>query len=279
MAQNVLIVDDSAVTRAMIAKTLDLAQIPVADCLQAGNGKEALELLESHWVDLVLADLNMPVMGGRELLRVMRTTPEMADIPVIVISSEHCPPGSLALSWASGYVRKPFTPEALRAAIDGLAAKKRGSEVDAHWLLERFDYVLQTLTFMCADRLAEGEQAITPDRSVTASMEFSGSVNGSIWIAVSPGLARDMARNALGDDQLEVGDRQAADVVGEVLNVTCGLVTDALSHGAPTEMTPPALSELDAQGWDELLLQPIATTCLVEESPLLVALSYTAKRD
>jgi CheY-specific phosphatase CheX len=203
----------------------------------------------------------------------------MADIPVIVISSEHCPPGSLALSWASGYVRKPFTPEALRAAIDGLTAQKKGTDVDAHWLLERFDYVLQTLTFMCADRLAEGDQAIAPDRSIVASMEFSGSVNGSIWIAVSTGLAGDMARNALGDDELEIGDHQAADVVGEVLNVTCGLVTDALSRGVPTEMTPPTLSELDAQGWDELLLQPIATTCLVEDRPLLVALAYTAKRD
>jgi two-component system, chemotaxis family, chemotaxis protein CheY len=275
MPHTVLVVDDSAVTRAMIVKTLDLAHVPVSECLQAGNGKEALELLEDHWVDIVFADLNMPVMGGREMLRVMRTTPELADIPVIVISSEHCDPGSLPLSWASGYVRKPFTPEALRDAIEALTVQ-RDEGWDADWLLERFDYVLQTVTFMCTERVPDGAQAGVPGKAICAEMSFTAGAPGTIWLAVPPALADEMARNALGADELEPGGRQAFDVVGEILNMTAGLVADALARGAPIQLQPPLMTERDAQGWTDLLQRSIATTCLVEDQPLLVALSTDA---
>jgi two-component system chemotaxis response regulator CheY len=277
MPHRVLVVDDSDVTRAMIVKTLDLARIPVSECLQASNGKEALELLEDNWVDIVFADLNMPVMGGREMLRLMRTTPEFADIPVIVISSEHCDPSSLPLSWASGYVRKPFTPEAIRDAVEGLTAGK-DAQWSADWLLERFDYVLQTVTFMLAARIPDGQPPVVPDRAICAEMAFVAGAPGKIWLGVSPALAEEMAKSALGVDDLEDGSRQAADVVGEILNMTAGLVTDALARGAPVQLFPPELTERDAAGWQALLLQPIAATCLVENEPLLVALSTPAEQ-
>jgi two-component system, chemotaxis family, chemotaxis protein CheY len=272
MPHTVLVVDDSDVTRSMIVRTLDLAQVPVSECLEAGNGKEALELLEKNWVDVVFADLNMPVMGGREMLRIMRTTPELADIPVIVISSEHCDPGSLPLSWASGYVRKPFTPEALRDAIEGLTAQ-RDTTWDADWLMERFDYVLQTVTFLCTERIPDAESAMVPAKAVCAEMAFTAGDAGTMWLAVPPSLADEMARNALGEEELVPGGRQAHDIVGEILNMTAGLVADALARGAPVQLSPPTVTECDAQGWEELLRQPIATTCVVEDQPLLVALS------
>ena len=275
MPHTVLVVDDSAVTRAMIVKTLDLARIPVSECLQAGNGKEALELLEDHWVDIVFADLNMPVMGGREMLRLMRTTPELADIPVIVISSEHCDPGSLPLSWASGYVRKPFTPEALRDAMAALT-RDEGTGFDADWLLERFDYVLQTVTFMGAEREAEAGPATVPDTAVCAEMAFMAGSPGRIWLAMPPSLADEMARNALADEELAAGSTQSRDIVGEILNMTAGLVADAISKGAPVLLFPPQVVDCDATRWSELLEQPIATACLVEDRPLLVALATGA---
>ena len=271
MPHKVLVVDDSAVTRAMIIKTLDLARIPVSECLQACNGKEALELLERNWVDIVFADLNMPVMGGREMLRLMRTTPELSDIPVIVISSEHCDPTSLPLSWASGYVRKPFTPEAIRDVVEGLTAPKE-TAWNADWLLERFDYVLQTVSFMFAERSQEDAQPVAPENSVCAEMTFIAGSAGKLWLVVSKALALEITKSALGVDELE-NDRQAADVVGEILNMTAGLVTDALARGAPVQLFPPELSECDPAGWDEIAGKPIAAACLVEDEPLLVALS------
>ena len=79
-------------------------------------------------------------------------------------------------------------------------------------------------------------------------------------------------------DELEQGGRQAADVVGEILNMTAGLVTDALARGAPVQLFPPELTERDPAGWEALLRQPIATSCLVENEPLLVALSTSTSQ-
>ena len=72
MPLDVLVVDDSDVIRAMIMKTLRLAQVPVRTAFEAANGREALDLLEDNWVDLVLADINMPVMDGVEMVEQMR---------------------------------------------------------------------------------------------------------------------------------------------------------------------------------------------------------------
>ena len=76
MAFNVLVVDDSEIIRAMIGKTLKLADIPIGEIHEAGNGKEGLEILEENWVDLVFLDVNMPVMSGNEMLVKMKKVPE-----------------------------------------------------------------------------------------------------------------------------------------------------------------------------------------------------------
>jgi len=118
MALNILIVDDSAVVRAMIAKILRLAGVPVAEVHEAGNGQEGLDVLESHWVDLVFADINMPVMSGEEMIRRMRANPIWTDLPLIIISTE----GSETringlLDVHSRFIHKPFTPEKVRNVV------------------------------------------------------------------------------------------------------------------------------------------------------------------
>ena len=71
MGYSILIVDDSRTVRRMIGKTISLAGIPVARIDQAGNGQEALERLQDQSFDLMLTDLNMPVMDGMQVLRTM----------------------------------------------------------------------------------------------------------------------------------------------------------------------------------------------------------------
>jgi two-component system chemotaxis response regulator CheY len=61
---NVLIVDDSAVMRAMILKTLRLSGLSLGAAHQAGDGSTALRLLSEHQIDLALLDLSMPGMRG-----------------------------------------------------------------------------------------------------------------------------------------------------------------------------------------------------------------------
>ena len=88
MAINILIVDDSAVMRAMILKSLRMTGLDIGETFQAGNGQEGLEALNDNWIDVVIADINMPVMNGEEMIDHMRENPATADIPIVVISTE-----------------------------------------------------------------------------------------------------------------------------------------------------------------------------------------------
>ena len=118
MALNILIVDDSSVMRAIIIKTLRLSQLPLGEVHEATNGQEALKVLESHWIDLALADINMPVMDGEEMVTRIRQNPATADLPVIIVSTEGSDTRKEALRQkGAGFVHKPFTPETLRDAV------------------------------------------------------------------------------------------------------------------------------------------------------------------
>jgi two-component system, chemotaxis family, chemotaxis protein CheY len=128
MAINVLIVDDSAVMRAMILKSLRMTGLELGDTYQAANGQEGLDLLNGNWIDLVIADINMPVMNGEEMIDRMRESPETADIPIVVISTE----GSKARlerleQKGAAFIHKPFTPEKIRDTIKTLMHLEEGS--------------------------------------------------------------------------------------------------------------------------------------------------------
>ncbi len=120
MTLNILLVDDSRTVRTVIAKTLELAEIPVGELYQAGNGEEALAILAENWVDLVLADINMPVMNGLEMVERMHEDGLMKTIPVITVSTE----GSmtrieeLKRKGVRAHIRKPFTPEMIREIVN-----------------------------------------------------------------------------------------------------------------------------------------------------------------
>jgi len=112
MALNVIIVDDSGVMRSMVRRTLEMSGIELGQVYQAANGQEALALLESNWIDLALVDINMPVMNGEELIAAIRSRPEMANLPVIVISTEGSETRIERLhQQGAAFVHKPFTPE------------------------------------------------------------------------------------------------------------------------------------------------------------------------
>lgn len=123
---NVLIVDDSATTRALIKRTLRLAKLPGGEVFEASHGFEALAVMDRFHVDLVLADLHMPQMGGVELTRAMRADESTREIPVVIVSAE---PNSETLDnlrrtpGVRGCIRKPFTPEMVRDVVGAILAE------------------------------------------------------------------------------------------------------------------------------------------------------------
>jgi two-component system chemotaxis response regulator CheY len=120
MAFNVLIVDDSATTRGMVRKVLGISGLPVGEVWEASNGREGLERMREHWVDLVLADLNMPDMNGMEMIDHMKSDPLLAKLPVVVVSSEgdRTVLDSLQARGVREVVRKPFQAPLLREVVE-----------------------------------------------------------------------------------------------------------------------------------------------------------------
>ncbi len=118
MAFNVLVVDDSAVMRQMVVRTLRMSGLPLGEMFEASNGEEGLFMLQEAWVDLLLLDINMPVMNGEEMLRTLRASPDTATLPVIVVSTEGSETRLSALQeLGAAIVHKPFAPETLRDTI------------------------------------------------------------------------------------------------------------------------------------------------------------------
>lgn len=132
MGLRILIVDDSATFRAIIRKGLGLAQLDVTAVFEAPNGKAALQVLRQEWVDLVFSDINMPEMGGDELLRQMSQDKVLGSIPVIVVSSDRSSArmDEVKALGARAYVTKPFRPEEFRAVVHRVLGTG-GGEPDA----------------------------------------------------------------------------------------------------------------------------------------------------
>ncbi len=122
MFQNILVVDDSDTTRAFVRRVLGMCGFDKDHIVEAGDGRAALEILASQPIDLVLADLHMPGMGGLEMTRHMLIHSRLREIPVVIISAD---PNAtrmedLRKQGVKGYISKPFTPEAFRTTIDEL---------------------------------------------------------------------------------------------------------------------------------------------------------------
>ena len=115
----VLIVDDSSVMRKIVGRSLRQAGLDVLQVLEASNGSEALSLVRENPLDLILSDINMPLMDGLEFVRQLRGIESAQHTPVVMITTE-AGEGHVvqALSLgASGYIRKPFTPEQIKERV------------------------------------------------------------------------------------------------------------------------------------------------------------------
>ena len=128
MSYNVLIVDDSSSMRKIIWKILQLLGFELGECLEASNGQEALDILEGKWIDLILADVNMPVMDGVAFIRSLREKNICGDIPVVFVTTEANENrlNQLMDLGASGYIRKPFRPEEMGAFLSRIMGEKDG---------------------------------------------------------------------------------------------------------------------------------------------------------
>ena len=120
----VLIVDDSSVMRKIVERALRQAGLDLTRVIEAGSGREGLTALSQEHVNLIVSDINMPVMDGLEFLRQIQSKSLAPGVPVVMItteSGEEHVREALAAG-ARGYIRKPFTPDQVRERVLPLLA-------------------------------------------------------------------------------------------------------------------------------------------------------------
>ena len=114
-AVRVLLVDDSPVMRSFLKRALAVCGFEVGAFLEAGDGQAALDLVDRLHPDIVLTDINMPVLDGEGFLRELRKRPGCVNLPVVVVSTDATASrvARLLELGATGYLTKPFEPERL----------------------------------------------------------------------------------------------------------------------------------------------------------------------
>jgi two-component system chemotaxis response regulator CheY len=124
MKGTILVVDDSAMMRKIVLRTLKTAGVEFDTVLEAGDGSEALTLLRANKVELIMCDINMPVMSGLELLLKIKEEKLAEGVPIVMVTTEgsESQVRSAILAGARGYIRKPFTVEHIENNVKPLLA-------------------------------------------------------------------------------------------------------------------------------------------------------------
>ena len=117
--KNIMIVDDSSVVRKMIRITLESSEFHI---IEAADGIEALEALARGVPDLFIIDLNMPRLDGLSLVRRIRTETQVADTPIIMLTTE-CQESDRRRGLEAGvtmYIEKPVSPTLLKYKVQSM---------------------------------------------------------------------------------------------------------------------------------------------------------------
>jgi two-component system chemotaxis response regulator CheY len=121
-----LVVDDFSTMRRMVRSVL--SELGYTDVVEADDGSSALPILRRGGIDFLVSDVNMPGMSGLDLLRAVRADPDLAKMPVLLVTAEAKREQIVEAARAAvnGYVVKPFTAQVLKDKIEKILAS-RGS--------------------------------------------------------------------------------------------------------------------------------------------------------
>jgi two-component system chemotaxis response regulator CheY len=117
---NILVVEDSPTMRQLIS--FAIKRIPESRIIEATDGVDALKKLSSEKIDIILADINMPIMDGLKLVSLVRGNPSYKNIPIIMITTEGAEEDkkkALAIG-ANAYLTKPIQTQELMKLVNSL---------------------------------------------------------------------------------------------------------------------------------------------------------------
>ncbi|MBN1594331.1 response regulator [candidate division FCPU426 bacterium] len=247
MKLNVLIVDDSLTMRAILRKLLLLSGLPVGQFVEAGNGREGLQVLKQRWIDLILLDLNMPVMNGLEMIACIRARPEWSNIPVIVVSSESSQ-SRIEQITASGihFIHKPFKPEHVRGIFEQYW-ELTAAHATEKLLRDVAQEVFENLVFMTIAPPEENSAQSGQTRWVQVA--FGGPFSGTMFLGMTQDLVPELTADMLGVEAKALNVEQQKDALAELANIICGNLLARLAGSKPVfEMSAPMMMSTNIQG-------------------------------
>jgi len=117
--KRIIIADDSTTARMFIKRCLQIIGLGDAEIIEAEHGKEALAAAKAQPADLLLTDLNMPVMDGETLVKWVKASPKLGDLPVVVITSAGNPAKEAQLLELGAHrvLNKPVSPPVMMEAL------------------------------------------------------------------------------------------------------------------------------------------------------------------
>lgn len=124
----ILVVDDSKVMREMVIACL--RALGGANFTQASSGLEAIEKLSLQSFDLVVLDLNMPDIGGVEVVEFVRGQDKLRDLPILIVTTrgDEASRSRVLEAGASRFMTKPFTPDAILGEVRSLLGGRPASQ-------------------------------------------------------------------------------------------------------------------------------------------------------
>lgn len=184
----ILVVDDEAPLRNLLTRFLQLEHYEV---MSAANGAEALALVTEQQPDLVLLDLNMPVMSGFEALKQLKANPASRDLPVVVVSSDvdvEQIAACLKLG-AEDYLPKPFHPTILSARVGACLERRQ-------WQLQQRAYQAQLERRVKVHSELAAQHAEARAQS-DAALQRQTAIFHSVFVSLSEGVVVVDANGAL----------------------------------------------------------------------------------
>ncbi|MBN2297775.1 MAG: response regulator [Deltaproteobacteria bacterium] len=269
---NILLVDDSNVVKTALIMILSRSSLPIDQIFDAADGVEALSILDSNPVSLVITDINMPNMDGEELLERMRSDPDKKMIPVVVISTE----GSTARIEhlksldIKAYLRKPFKAEEVNTMLsDILLTGMKKSPFE--FLIQAMRQVMPSMASMSPYFPESGDVPGMQGDALNVNIAYSGWHKGELGLILEHRLVSRIAARIMGlDDAEDISDDMVEDALRELMNVICGhFITLMYGEKALLDVSTPQVFPVKNALCNMLSSSPDIHAFMIDDSPAL----------
>lgn len=275
--KRIVIADDSVTARMFIRRCLEIAGCREVDFIEAKNGKDALASLKKESADLIVADLNMPVMDGETLLKWIKASPRLNSIPVVIVTSAANPAKEKELAYKGAYaiLAKPVSPASFSSALGPLLEdEKDDSNVpmtdNSHKLQEIMtNAVIDTFENMAFTEVIRTDQSAPEDPGLLrANILIHDPVPGELRLVIPHQLATAIAEALYNPTDESELDKLLSDVLAELLNTIAGRV---MAEAIPDQTFRLGLPETVEGSFDETDLPSVQCAFEAEGSSFFLA--------